>query len=46
MCIACPVLDARVYDVEFEGEDALEDVCLRRGRRDAAERAEEVGRFG
>ena len=44
--IARPVLDARIYDVELEGEDVLEDVCPRRGRRDAAERAEEVGRFG
>ena len=27
--IACPVLDACVYDVELEGEDVLEDVCPR-----------------
>ena len=33
--IARPVLDARVYDVELEWEDLLEDVCPRRGRRDA-----------
>ena len=29
LCIARPVLDACVYDVEFEGEDLLEDVCPR-----------------
>ena len=43
--VAGPVLDACVYDVEFEGEDVLEDVRPRRGGRDAAEHAREVGRF-
>jgi hypothetical protein len=46
LCIARPVFDACVYDVEFEGEDVLEDVCPRCGGRDAAGRAREVGRFG
>ena len=27
--VACPVLDAGVYDVEFEGEDVLEDMRAR-----------------
>jgi hypothetical protein len=34
--VARPVLDARVDDVEFEGEDVLEDVRARGGGRDAA----------
>lgn len=25
--VAGPVFDARVYDVEFEGEEVLEEVC-------------------
>ncbi len=35
VCVARPVLDARVDDVELEGEDMLEDVRARRGLCDA-----------
>ena len=43
--IAGPVLDARVDDVELEGEDVLEDVRPRGGRLDRRESAEQVRRF-
>jgi len=43
--IAGPVLDARVDDVELEGEDVLEDVRARGGRLDGRESAEQVRRF-
>ena len=40
-----PVLDARVDDIELEGEDVLEDVRARRGRVERRERVEDVRRF-
>lgn len=45
MGIGSPVLDACEDDVEFEGEDVLEDVRAGRGGFDGGERAEQVGRF-
>lgn len=46
VCVAGPVLDACVDDVELEGKELLEDVRARGGGRDGRERAEEVRRFG
>ena len=46
VCVAGPVLDAGVDDVELEGEDVLEDVRARGGGRDAPERAVQVRRLG
>jgi hypothetical protein len=44
--VARPVSDARVDDVELEGEEVFADVRARRGRVDREERAVEVRRFG
>jgi hypothetical protein len=46
VCVAGPVLDAGVDDVELKGEDVLEYVRARGGGRDAPERAVQVRRLG
>lgn len=46
VCVAGPVLDAGVDDVELKGEDVFEDVRARGGGRDAPERAVQVRRLG
>jgi hypothetical protein len=43
--VGSPVLDARVDDVELEGEDVLEDVRAGRGWVERGERVEDVRRF-
>ena len=40
-----PVLEPRLHDLQFEGEQALEDVLARFGGLDGVEHGEEVGAF-